>query len=139
VKGSRLVRYKRPVHTEGLHHVAISAGKAGVEAVAAFWREVVGLAELTQHRRDDGSLRAVWLELTPGAGTAGGFLAVEAEDPKRALGPAMVALRIERTSRDGVLAQLAARGVAVEHQSRWTVYFSDPAGNRVGLSHHPHD
>ncbi len=127
------------MQTLGLHHVAISAGEAGVDLVARFWREVVGLTELARHTRGDGSLRSVWLELTPGAGTAGGFVAVEAADPERPLGPAMVALRIERPEREPLLARLAALGVPVLHQSRWTVYFFDPAGNRVGLSHHPHD
>ncbi len=127
------------VHTSGLHHLAITAGAAGVEAVARFWREVVGLEQLTVFRRDDGSVRSVWLALEPGGGTANGFLAIEAADPKRPLGPSMVALRIARSQREQVLAELKTRGVAVEHQSRWTVYFFDPAGNRVGLSHHPHD
>ncbi len=127
------------MRTQGVHHIAIGAGAAGVEAVARFWREVVGLQELAQHRRDDGSLRAVWLELTPGAGVEGGFLAVEAHEPKRPLGAAMIALRIDRADRERALAELAKRQVPVEHQSRWTVYFSDPAGNRVGLSHHPRD
>ena len=127
------------MHTSGLHHLAITAGDAGVEAVARFWREVAGLEELTVFRRDDGSVRSVWLALEPGGGAASGFLAVEAHDPKRPLGPAMVALRIAKEDRERVLAELKARNVTVEHQSRWTVYFHDPAGNRVGLSHHPHD
>ena len=127
------------MQTNGLHHVAISAGEAGVDQVARFYREVVGLEEVTRHRREDGSVRAVWLALTPGGGAADGFLAVEAADPKRPLGPAMIALRIARGDRERALLELARRNVAVEHQSRWTVYFSDPAGNRVGLSHHPHD
>ncbi|HXX30163.1 MAG TPA: glyoxalase, partial [Myxococcaceae bacterium] len=28
-------------------------------------------------------------------------------------------------------------GVAVEHETRWTLYVRDPEGNRVALSHHP--
>jgi catechol 2,3-dioxygenase-like lactoylglutathione lyase family enzyme len=127
------------VHTSGLHHIAITAGDAGVETVARFWREVAGLEQLTVFRRDDGSVRSVWLALEPGGGAANGFLAIEAHDPKRPYGPAMVALRIAKEDRERVLAELKARGVTVEYQSRWTVYFHDPAGNRVGLSHHPHD
>ena len=30
-------------------------------------------------------------------------------------------------------------GVPVVHQTRWTLYFRDPEGNRVALSHHPDD
>jgi catechol 2,3-dioxygenase-like lactoylglutathione lyase family enzyme len=127
------------VHTSGLHHLAITAGAPGVEVVAKFWRDVCGLEQLTTFRGDDGSVRSVWLALEPGGGTANGFLAIEAGDPKRPLGPAMVALRIAKEDRERALAELKARGVTVEYQSRWTVYFYDPAGNRVGLSHHPHD
>ena len=29
--------------------------------------------------------------------------------------------------------------VPVLHQTRWTVYFRDPEGNRLALSHHPDD
>lgn len=127
------------MHTSGLHHLAISAGAAGVETVARFWREVAGLEEITTFRRDDGTVRSVWLALEPGGGAANGFLAVEAHDPAHPYGPAMIALRISKEDRERILGELKARNVTVEQQSRWTVYFYDPAGNRVGLSHHPHD
>ena len=34
---------------------------------------------------------------------------------------------------------IAERGVAVVHRTRFTLYVQDPEGNRVGLSHHPHE
>lgn len=127
------------MRTSGLHHLAISAGTAGVEAVARFWREVLGLEEITVFKRDDGSVRSVWLALEPGGGAANGFLAVEAHDPVHPYGPAMIALKIAKEDRERIVAELKGRNVTVEYQSRWTMYFYDPAGNRVGLSHHPHD
>jgi catechol 2,3-dioxygenase-like lactoylglutathione lyase family enzyme len=114
----------------GIHHVAIHARGAGVEAVTAFYRDVLGLPELQRHLEPSGALRSVWLSL----GTS--FLAVEAGDT---FGPAMIALRIERKDRGGVLQELGRRGVPVQKQSKWTIYVDDPAGNHVGLSHHPDD
>lgn len=120
----------------GIHHVAVHARAAGVEAVAAFYRDVVGLPELVRHPADGGGLRSVWLCLARSGDPGAGFLAVEAGDD---FGPAMIALRIDAADRAGLLADLKRAGVAVEKQSRWTVYVSDPAGNHVAFSHHPHD
>ncbi|MFZ5470159.1 MAG: VOC family protein [Myxococcota bacterium] len=120
----------------GFHHVAVPA--ADVEACAAFYREVLGLTEKARHLRADGSLRGVWLSIGPGEGE-GGFLAVEARPEVPRLGPSMVAFRIGQRERASVVETLQRRGVKVVHQTRWTVYVEDPAGNRVGLSHYPAD
>jgi glyoxylase I family protein len=75
-----------------------------------------------------------------------GFIALEhapadaaaaGDGPK--LGLSMVALRIPRDGRAAALKVLAERGIAVLHQTRWTLYFNDPEGNRIALSHHPAD
>jgi hypothetical protein len=50
-----------------------------------------------------------------------------------------VALRIEPSERAGWEARLAAAGVEVVHRTRWTIYFHDPEGNRVGLTHYPRE
>lgn len=134
------------MRVNGFHHLALQAHDT--EALAAFYRDVLGLTEQAVHRREDGSVRAVWLSLGEG------FLAVEAvEGQPLGAGPGgadrafkndrpgyhLLSLRISRDDRAAILAELARAGVAVEHQSRWTVYFRDPEGNRVGLSHHPVD
>ncbi len=120
----------------GIHHVAIHARAAGVERVAAFYRDVVGLPERARHHAPDGALRSVWLSLTGAADPTAGFLAVEAGDE---FGPAMIALRIHAADRARLLARLKQASIAIDKQSRWTVYISDPAGNHVAFSHHPHD
>lgn len=126
----------------GFHHLAIQV--RSVEETAAWYRRVLGLAELRRHHRPDGTLRSIWLEV-PGAG--GGFLALEetAAEPVRddfrtgRPGPLLLALRIDREDRAAALAELERLGVPVVHQTRWTAYFRDPEGNRIALSHHPED
>jgi catechol 2,3-dioxygenase-like lactoylglutathione lyase family enzyme len=124
---------------KGFHHLAIQV--RSLEAVSAFYREVLGLPELKRHYRDDGSLRAIWL----GAGAGDAFLALEevrgevpTEDfPTPRPGLFLVALAIDAGARAGIRAALVKRGVRIEKESAWTLYVRDPEGNRVGLSHYP--
>lgn len=123
----------------GFHHLAIQAHD--VELVTRFYREVLGLPEQARHHRDDGSLRSVWLSLPDG------FLAIEhasgpPEDRQfRSPRPGLhlLALRIDAHQRAAFAEELALAGVELVHQTRWTLYFLDPEGNRIALSHHPHD
>jgi catechol 2,3-dioxygenase-like lactoylglutathione lyase family enzyme len=130
------------MHVRGFHHLAIQV--RSVEETAAWYRRVLGFTERERHLRPDGSLRSVWLEVP---GTGGGFVALEearGEPPRddfstdRA-GPLLLALRISPGERPRALAELERLGVPVVHQTRWTVYFRDPEGNRLALSHHPDD
>ena len=129
------------MRVEGFHHLAMQV--RDLEGTAAFYREVLGLSELARHRRPDGTLRAIWLSV----GGPGGFLALEevpanpTDEPFRHGRPGLllVALRIAASERGRALEELANRGVSVVHQTKWTVYFRDPEGNRVALSHHPED
>jgi len=127
----------------GFHHLAIQVHS--LEETAAFYRRVLGLAEKQRHHREDGSLRSIWLEVP---GTGGGFLALEEASGERVrdddfrtdrAGPLLLALRIDRRDRARALEELERLGVPVVHQSRWTLYFRDPEGNRLALSHHPDD
>lgn len=108
-----------------------------VERVAAFYRDVLRMPERARHVRDDGSLRSIWIETSPD----GSFLAIEElrEGARGTLGHSLVALRIERADRSAWLAHFEQHGVAIEKQSRWTLYVKDPEGNVIGLSHHPRD
>lgn len=126
---------------EGFHHVAVQV--RALEDVASFYREVLGLAELERHHGADGRLRSIWLEAGGGA-----FLALERVEAAPSPDPAfrdgrpglfLLALRIAAADRQRVRAELARRGVALVHETRWTLYVRDPEGNRVALSHHPED
>ncbi len=123
----------------GIHHVAIQA--RDLERVAAFYRDVLGLAELRRWHTPDGSLRSIWL------GCGEGFVAIEHagqgalpssqefRDP--APGLHVVALRIDRDERDRIEAVLERIGAPVVHRTRWSIFVRDPEGNRVGLTHYP--
>jgi len=123
------------MRTLGIHHVAIQAHD--VEKVAAFYRDVLALPERARHHRDDGSLRSIWIE----ASADGSFLAIEElrAGNRGTLGHSLVALRIPRDDRAAWLTRFEKHGVAIEKQTRWTVYVKDPEGNVIALSHHPHD
>lgn len=127
------------MNLRGFHHLAIQVHD--LARMTAFYTEVLGLPEQVRHHRPDGSWRAVWLSLDVG------FLALEACEDAPGVSPFrhpepgfhLLALRIRPQDRDGVVQELARRGIEFVHQTRWTVYFRDPEGNRIGLSHHPDD
>lgn len=123
-----------------LHHVAIQC--ADLDRCERFYREVLELPVLRRWPRDGGGDRSVWLALGEGE-----FLALERADEPAEVRPwrdgkpglHLVSLRIAPADRRLWEDRLEAAGVLVVHRTRWTIYFHDPEGNRIGLSHHPHD
>jgi len=120
---------KRRTH---LHHLAL--GACGVERVAAFYRDLLGLRELSRHHEADGRLRSIWLDL------GGPVLMIEhTEEPARRVqgvgsGPFLLALAAEPAERRALERSLAASGFPVETRTEHTIYFRDPEGNRVAIS-----
>jgi catechol 2,3-dioxygenase-like lactoylglutathione lyase family enzyme len=129
------------------HHLAIQC--ADLDRCERFYREVLGLPVLRRWPREGGGDRSVWLSV--GEGPEGAFLALERADevpdeapeqrPWRDGRPGLhlLALRIAPSERRTWEDRLEAAGVLVAHRTRWTIYFHDPEGNRIGLSHYPHD
>ena len=123
----------------GFHHLAIQC--QDLARCEAFYRDVLGLPVKQRWQDPAGAERSVWLAVDG----QGSFLALEralaAPSPRRFQAPDaglhLVALRIARGERAAWEARLAAAGVAIVHRTRYTLYVSDPEGNRVGLSHHP--
>jgi glyoxylase I family protein len=125
-----------------LHHFAVQVHD--LEGAVRWYRELLELPLLREWHDDKGALRSVWLRLSGDA-----FLALErcARPPEtkgetwadRELGYHLVAFRIAPGERLLWEQRLAERGVPIEHRTQWTVYFRDPEGNRIGLSHHPED
>jgi glyoxylase I family protein len=117
----------------GVHHLAILV--RDLPRVETFYRDLLGLAVL---RRD--AERSVWLDLGGDS-----FLALEktaAAAPTggpEASGIHLVALRIGRGERAAWERRLSDAGVAIYRRTAFTLYIQDPEGNRVGLSHWPHD
>ncbi|MEW5853991.1 MAG: VOC family protein [Myxococcota bacterium] len=122
--------------TSKLHHLAL--GARNVDLVASFYRDVLGLTEITRHHHADGTLRSVWLDL------GGATLMVEQTHERPRLvdgvgsGPFLLALRVDAKERHALEGRLAAAGAHIEYRSPFTSYARDPEGNRVAISHHPH-
>jgi glyoxylase I family protein len=124
----------------GVHHLAIAV--RDLTATAAFYEQVLGLPVLRRWAATDGGAapRSVWLDLGGGA-----FLALErttgaaAPHDDQTPGLQMVALRIDGADRADWEKRFAAAEVSIVHRTPHTIYVRDPEGNRVGLSHWPHE
>jgi catechol 2,3-dioxygenase-like lactoylglutathione lyase family enzyme len=123
----------------GPHHLAIQV--RDLARAERFYAGTLGLAVVRRWPRDDGKGdRSIWV-------STGGdeFIALEAceaerppagfHDPRAGLH--LFALRILKSEREAWEAKLAAAEIEVVHRSRYTIYFLDPEGNRLGLSHFP--
>lgn len=118
-----------------LHHLAL--GSADVERLAAFYRDVVGLAEVARHLDAEGALRSIWLNL------GGPILMIERTDepPHRVegvgSGPFLLAFAVSPAGRLELEAALATNGQRIEGRTAFTSYSRDVDGNRIAFSHYP--
>lgn len=127
----------------GFHHLAVQC--ADIALCEAFYRDVLGLPVLRRWPREGGGDRSVWLAVGESGGA--GFIALEHADvPAEARpwrdgrpGLHLVALHIAPSERRAWEDRLESAGVMVVHRTRWTIYFHDPEGNRIGLTHYPQD
>ena len=108
----------------------------------AFYRALFELPVMQRHLDGQGAERSVWLQLD------GGFLALERAPagstvaPRGAFSDARVgyyvfALSIERDERAAWERKLEAAGVSIERRTDYSLFFRDPEGNRLAVSHHP--
>lgn len=108
----------------------------------AFYRSVFELPVLERWRDEKGSERSVWL------GLDGAFLALEklpAGSPRGQPGAFtdaesgyyVFAVRIERSERSAWEARLERAGIPIERRTPFSLFFRDPEGNRLAVSHHP--
>jgi protein-L-isoaspartate(D-aspartate) O-methyltransferase len=122
----------------GPHHLAIQV--RDLAASEQFYSGMLGLRVVQRWPWDDGrpGERALWLQL------GDMFVALEScTEPSRKsdfkdphAGLHLFAMRIPPGERATWEEKLGDRLV---HRSKWTLYIRDPDGNRIGLSHHPHD
>lgn len=110
-----------------LHHVAVRV--ADPERSAAFYRDVLGLAELSR-LHDDRGLRAVWLQ----AGAVVVMLERELKDVPGADVHSSHVVALAADDLGAAEAHLAARGVPVAARTDKTLFVLDPDGHRVGVS-----
>jgi catechol 2,3-dioxygenase-like lactoylglutathione lyase family enzyme len=111
-----------------IHHVALRTPDP--ERLSEFYREALGLEEVARHGE-----RSIWLR-------AGDVLWMiersSADEPApSAASMEIIALAIEPSERLARRRALESRGVVVEAETAYTLYFRDPEGRRVGLSHYP--
>jgi glyoxylase I family protein len=117
------------------HHLAL--GARDLERVAAFYRDLLGLCEVSRHHEPGRRLRSIWLDL------GGAVLMIEqTEEPARPVqgigaGPFLLALAVGPAERVALERSLAMAGFPVEARTEHTVYLRDPEGNRVALSSYP--
>src|SRR5262245_35932024 len=111
-----------------LHHVAL--GAHDVETVAAFYRDVFGLVEVTRHTDASGALRAIWLD--SGRGSLMGERTRDVASRVEGIGPGpfLLAFRIEPDDKPRLEGELESRGIPVESRTEFTSYARDPEGNR---------
>jgi len=131
------------MEVHGHHHLAIQV--KNLSEAERFYVEVLGLKVLRRWPFEDGrpGERSIWLSV--GAGDE--FLALEACDADRPPTPFrdphgglhLLALRIEPKDRQAWEQRLARSNVEIVHRTKWTLYVRDPEGNRLGLSHFPHE
>jgi len=120
------------------HHLALRVDD--LPRMEHWYRAVLGLPVVQRWPAEGGGDRAVWLGL--GEET---FLALERAKPGGRTGQvsdtgrgwAVVALGIAASEREAWRARLANHGVSITGSTQWTLYFADPEGNRLALSHHP--
>jgi catechol 2,3-dioxygenase-like lactoylglutathione lyase family enzyme len=125
----------------GHHHLAIQV--KDLARAEAFYIEVLGLKLVRRWPYEDGRAgeRSLWLSV----GSGEEFIALEACDVDRLPTPFrdphgglhVLALRIPARDRTRWERHLQEKSVEVVHRTRWTIYFRDPEGNRIGLSHYP--
>ncbi len=119
-----------------LHHIAL--GTPDVGRLAQFYRDVLGLSEITRHLREDGSLRSVWLDL----GNAILMIEQTAETARAVsdgigAGLFLIAIAVSVEERGEYEQRLQSAGCPIESRTEWTSYARDLDGNRLGISAYP--
>jgi catechol 2,3-dioxygenase-like lactoylglutathione lyase family enzyme len=111
-----------------IHHIAMRT--RGLAALESFYASVLGLPVVQR----DGA-RSVWLR----AGEA--LLMLEQADDGEPLVPEgtreLVAFAVHKDDAERYRRILETNEVVIEGETAYTIYFRDPDGRRVGLSHFP--
>jgi glyoxylase I family protein len=111
-----------------IHHLALRT--ADVARLVAFYRDVVGLAVTSR-----ASEQRVWLSADDTTVMIERREPGEPEVPRGAM--ELVAFAIEPGERAAFVERLRVGEVALESETAFTLYFRDPDGRRVGVSHYP--
>ena len=118
------------------HHIALKVND--LSACNRFYTDVLDLSEITRHKDANGNERSVWLQCDDL------ILMLEIyEGPSLTMCPSetpgwhLLALNIDMAARKKWKSRLEKAGTMIDEESSYSLYFRDPEGNRLALSHYP--
>lgn len=116
----------------GIHHVALTV--SDLDLVEDFYRQVLGLPFVTHQFDDEGRKRSAWFAI----GQTVLMLELDSENKNHSnhLGWHLVALPIAQEERAAWIEKLLSHGVAISKETENSIYFYDPEGNHLALSHY---
>ncbi len=118
-----------------LHHLALKV--SDLERAELFYSSILGLEPIDHKRDDEGRIRSVWF----GVGEIILMLERRADAggpaEKNAFGRHLTAFKIPASERKSWKERLERAGVKTTGETEYSVYFSDPEGNPLALSHYP--
>lgn len=117
-----------------IHHIAVAS--LDPESLSVFYESVFGWK-----RVKGGNPESVWLD------AQGSILMLEKSSiPQRTISAAflekypgyhLISWSIPLEERSYWIEKLTQLGIIIEMETDYTIYFTDPEGNRIGLSHYP--
>ncbi|PIR26041.1 MAG: glyoxalase [Deltaproteobacteria bacterium CG11_big_fil_rev_8_21_14_0_20_42_23] len=122
---------KKKLH---LHHIALKTKQ--LEHLLPFYRDFLSLEHLQDHRTENGTLRSAWFSL----GENAILMLEQSEEMKKSentSGWHLLSLAISKTERKVWKTKLQEQKILLEHETEYSLYFRDPEGNRLALSHYP--
>lgn len=117
------------------HHIALKV--ESLERCEDFYGRVLGLPAIDHRHDENGAVRSVWFDLREV------ILMLERCEKRRrsqeeeSPGWHLLALRISEEERGIWETRLAQAKVAITGRSPYSIYFTDPEGNRLAMSHYP--
>ena len=124
--------------TEGVHHIALLVDD--LPQAEHFYSTLLGLPLERRWPGEGGEDRSVWLQLGPHT-----LLMLERSTTaarrreNSAGGWHLIALNISSETRQSWKAHLKAQGLSPVEESSFSLYYQDPEGNKVALSHWPQE
>ncbi|MDF3819616.1 VOC family protein [Leptospira sp. 96542] len=107
-----------------IHHIAI--GSPSPKDLAKFYESIPGLRKIQEHRTETGDLRSVWFE------SGKSILMLElgkSQGPK--------ALIFDWNLNEKQEWAVFFANIPIFERTKFTIYFLDPEGNKLGVSHYP--
>lgn len=115
-----------------LHHLALQV--TDIEACEKFYRDVLQLSFLEYKYDAAGKIRSAWFDLE---GSILMLEKVEVKSDDTTLNA--LAFSITPTERETWKKKLTSAKIELDHESKYSLYFRDPAENQLALSHYPHE